>query len=61
MGSMIAYTGKGVELSGVPAEIKILPFGMVHSQKGDFLVDDESVALIRKQFKDRKLDCRTAN
>lgn len=56
MGSMIAYTGKGVELSGIPAEIKILPFGMVHSQKGDFLVDDESFELIRKQFKDRKLD-----
>ncbi len=56
MGSMIAYTGKGVELSGAPTEIKILPFGKVHSQKGDFLVDDESVALIRKQFKDRKLD-----
>lgn len=49
-------TGEGVEVSGVPNEIKILPLGRVHSQKGDFTVDDESVELIRKQFKDRKLD-----
>lgn len=49
-------TGEGVEVSGVPSEIKILPLGRVHSQKGDFTVDDESVELIRKQFKDRKLD-----
>lgn len=48
--------GEGVEVSGVPSEIKILPLGRVHSQKGDFTVDDESVELIRKQFKDRKLD-----
>ena len=49
-------TGEGVEVSGVPSEIKILPLGRVHSQKGDVTVDDESVELIRKQFKDRKLD-----
>ena len=49
-------TGEGVEVSGVPSKIKILPLGRVHSQKGDFTVDDESVELIRKQFKDRKLD-----
>lgn len=49
-------TGEGVEVSGVPSEIKILPLGRVHSQKGDFTVDDESVELIQKQFKDRKLD-----
>lgn len=56
MGDMIACTGQGIELSGIPTEIKILPFGKVHSQKGDFIVDDESFELIRKQFKDRKLD-----
>ena len=53
---LIACAGQGVELSGVPTEIKILPLGRVHSQKGDFNVDDESFELIRKQFKDRKLD-----
>ena len=40
----------------MPTEIKILPLGRVHSQKGDFNVDEESFELIRKQFKDRKLD-----
>lgn len=47
---------ESVEVAGVPEEIKILPLGMVHSQKGDFTVDDESFELIRKQFKSRKLD-----
>ena len=56
MAKLIACAGQGVELSGVPTEIKILPIGRVHSQKGDFNVDDESFELIRKQFKDRKLD-----
>lgn len=56
MKNMIACAGQSIELSGVPDEIKILPLGMIHSQKGDFEVDDESFDLIRKQFKDRKLD-----
>lgn len=56
MAKLIACAGQGVEISGVPTEIKILPLGRVHSQKGDFNVDDESFELIRKQFKDRKLD-----
>ena len=56
MAKLIACAGQGVELSGVPTDIKILPLGKVHSQKGDFEVDEESFELIRKQFKDRKLD-----
>lgn len=56
MPKLTACAGQGIELSGVPAEIKLLPFGRVHSQKGDFNVDDESFELIRKQFKDRRLD-----
>ena len=56
MGEWKVCAGEGVEVSGVPSEIKILPLGRVHSQRGDFTVDDESVELIRKQFKDRKLD-----
>lgn len=56
MGDVIACSGEEIELSGVPTEIKILPLGVVHSQRGDFVVDDESFGLIRKQFKDRKLD-----
>ena len=45
-----------VDVSNVPTEIKILPMGNVHSQKGDFLVDDESYRLILKQFQNRNLD-----
>lgn len=56
MSKLIACAGEGVEVSGVPDEIRILPLGRVHSQKGDFTVDEESFELIRKQFKDRKLD-----
>lgn len=56
MTEMFACAGQGVKISGVPTEIKILPLGRVHSQKGDFNVDDESFALIQKQFRDRKLD-----
>ena len=56
MAKLIACAGEGIELSGVPTEIKILPLGRVHSQKGDFNVDEESFELIRKKFKDRKLD-----
>lgn len=55
MAKLIACAGQGVELSGVPTEIKILPLGK-YIPKGDFNVDDESFELIRKQFKDRKLD-----
>lgn len=43
-------------LSGVPNEIKILPLGTVTSRKGTFLVDDKSVNLILKNFKERKID-----
>lgn len=56
MAKLIACAGQDVEISGVPSEIKILPLGRVHSQKGDFNVDEESFELIWKQFKDRKLD-----
>ena len=56
MAKLTACAGQGVELSGVPKEIKILPLGRVRSQKGDFTVDEESFELIRKQFRDRKLD-----
>lgn len=56
MNQMIMCSGDSVDVCGAPKEIKILPLGFVHSQKGDFLVDDESVDLIRKRFKERKVD-----
>ncbi|MCT4509910.1 MAG: phage protease [Tepidibacter sp.] len=45
-----------VSIDGVPDKIKILPLGLVKSQKGDFVVDVESYDLIENAFKDRKLD-----
>lgn len=56
MKGLYACALDGMELTDVPSEIKLLPLGIVHSQKGDFLVDDESFELIRKRFKERKLD-----
>lgn len=56
MGKLVACSGETVTVDGVPEEIKILPLGHVQSQQGDFYVDDESVGLIRKQFKSRRLD-----
>jgi phage I-like protein len=45
-----------ISIDGVPDKIKLLPLGMVKSQKGDFLVDMESFELIKRAFKDRKID-----
>lgn len=56
MKGIVACSGGMIDVEGIPEEIKILPLGHVHSQKGDFEVDDESVELIRRQFKNRRLD-----
>lgn len=56
MSDFIICKGEEVELKDIPSEIKILPMGHVHSQKGDFVVDDESFNLIQKKFKERALD-----
>lgn len=56
MNEWMICTLDGGDESGVPREVKLLPFGHVHSQKGDFLVDDESFSLILKQFRSRRLD-----
>ena len=46
----------GVEVSGVPDVVKILPMGLVKSQKGDFVVDNESFESIERIFKTRGID-----
>lgn len=46
---------EGME-EGVPGIIRLIPKGHVESQKGDFIVDDESFELIQRRFKGRKLD-----
>ncbi len=45
-----------IDVSSVPAEIKILPYGNVESRKGPFKVDKESYDLIAQYFKERRLD-----
>lgn len=44
------------EIQGAPEVVKILPLGKVKSQKGDFLVDDESFKEIKNTFKERGID-----
>lgn len=46
----------GIDLSGVPEVIRVLPKGHVSSTKGDFEVDDRDIAGIIRQFKARRLD-----
>ena len=43
-------------LADAPKEIKVIPLGNVHSVKGDFVVDDESVKLIMQRFKERGIN-----
>lgn len=44
------------EIQGVPEVIKLLPIGKVKSQKGDFLVDEESFKEIKNTFTKRGID-----
>lgn len=56
MNEIFICSGNAADISGAPAEIKILPLGEVHSQKGNFIVDEESFNRISKKFKDRGID-----
>lgn len=56
MKELVACSVGNVDVSKIPKEIKILPLGYVHSEKGNFNVDDESAELIINKFKERKLD-----
>lgn len=56
MGNVIICATNEIGVDGIPEEIRILPLGHVHSQKGEFIVDEESFKMIQKEFTDRKLD-----
>lgn len=43
-------------IEGVPDVVSLLPFGKVRSQRGDFIVDDESFKRIKNTFQERGLD-----
>ncbi len=56
---LIIANSIGVESSrfrGVPNEIKILPVGMVKSQKGNFYVDKESYSLMKEDMENHGVD-----
>lgn len=55
---LIIANSIGVEngLVGVPNRIKILPVGMVESQKGDFFVDKESFLLMKEDIQNHGVD-----
>ena len=56
MNGILRCSGLPVEVKEVPEIIRILPIGEVKSRKGDFIVDDESVELIKLYFSERKVD-----
>lgn len=48
--------GNEAELNGVPDVVKILPLGLVKSQKGDFTVDRESFEDMKQKYQSRGID-----
>lgn len=54
--SLIICSAAVAEVQGIPTVIKLLPLGKVKSQKGDFIVDDESFSAIKNTFLKRGLD-----
>lgn len=53
---LLQLTANSVDVSGVPKEIKILSLGKINSQKGDFIVDNESFNNMNRFFKERNID-----
>jgi phage I-like protein len=56
MAKLLVCSGNASEVNGVPDVVKLLPLGMVKSQKGDFIVDAESFEAIKNSFKERGID-----
>lgn len=56
MAKLIACQSPATEIEGVPDKIKIMPLGKVTSQKGNFVVDSESFAAMKRKFEERKID-----
>lgn len=53
---LIVCSAAATEVEGVPDIVKILPLGLVKSQKGDFVVDDESFQAMKAAMEKRNLD-----
>ena len=55
LSNALPFEESGCSAQTSPKLVKLLPLGLVHSTKGDFLVDDESFRLIRCKFMERQL------
>ncbi len=56
MKGFIVCKGGEAKIEGVPEIVKLLPLGHVQSQKGDFEVDAESFAEMKRSFEGRGID-----
>lgn len=56
MAKLLVCSGSASEVKGVPDVVKLLPLGLVKSQKGDFIVDEESFEAIKSGFEERGID-----
>lgn len=56
MAKKLVLSVSSSEIDGVPSVVKLLPLGLVKSQKGDFIVDEESFQRIKNTFKERGID-----
>ena len=56
MSDFLTLKGGEVDVGGAPEVISVLPFGHVVSQKGEFDVDEESLAAMKAQIAERGVD-----
>lgn len=56
MSDFLTLKGGEVDVGGAPEVISVLPFGHVVSQKGEFDVDEESLAAMKEQIAQRGVD-----
>lgn len=56
MNDFLTLKGGEVDVGGAPEVISVMPFGHVVSQKGEFDVDEESLAAMKEQIAQRGVD-----
>ena len=56
MKEFLTLKGGEVDVGGAPEIISVLPLGLVKSQKGDFVVDEESLEAMKAQIAKRGVD-----
>lgn len=56
MSKKLVLSVSSSKIEGAPDTVKLLPLGLVKSQKGDFVVDEESFNRIKNTFVERGID-----